>query len=244
MFEQNNQGYFTTGREAQVETRAIAKTFMASVFLWMTLAMAITAVTAYWFASDAKLIGSLFNPETGGMSGLGWVVMLAPLGFVLLMSFGYQKLSPAIMTLLFLAFSVLIGMSLSFILVIYTASSVYQTFAITAGMFGIMAVTGYTTKTDLTKFGSIMFMGLIGIILAMVVNFFLKSNTLEYVISVIGVLVFTGLTAYDVQKLKRIGGQAMDAGNTRKMAIMGALTLYLDFINMFLFLLRLFGDRR
>jgi len=178
------------------------------------------------------------------MSPLGWFVMLAPLGFVLLMSFGYQKLSPAIMTLLFIAFAVLIGMSLSFILIVYTASSVYQTFAITAGMFGIMAVTGYTTKTDLTKFGSIMFMGLIGIVIAMVVNFFLKSSAMEYLISVIGVLVFTGLTAYDVQKLKRIGSQTMDAGNTRKMAIMGALTLYLDFINLFLFLLRLLGDRR
>ncbi len=244
MFGQNNQGYFATGQKAQVETGAIAKTFMASVFLWMTLAMVITAVTAYWFASDQALIGSLFNFETGKMSPLGWFVMLAPLGFVLLMSFGYQKLSPAIMTLLFIAFAVLIGMSLSFILIVYTAASVYQTFAITAGMFGIMAITGYTTKTDLTKFGSIMFMGLIGIIIAMVVNFFLKSSALEYLISVIGVLVFTGLTAYDVQKLKRIGSQTMDAGNTRKMAIMGALTLYLDFINLFLFLLRLLGDRR
>lgn len=244
MFEQNNQGFFTTQKGAQVETGAIAKTFMASVFLWMTLAMVITAVTAYWFASDQALIGSLYNAKTGSMSGLGWIVMLAPLGFVLLMSFGYQKLSPAIMTLLFMAFAILIGMSLSFILIVYTASSVYQTFAISAGMFGIMAITGYTTKTDLTKFGSIMFMGLIGIIIAMVVNFFLKSTAMEYIISVIGVLVFTGLTAYDVQKLKRIGGQAMDAGNTRKMAIMGALTLYLDFINLFLFLLRLLGNRR
>jgi len=244
MFEQNNRGFFAAGNPAQTTTGVVAKTFMASVFLWMTLAMVITAVTAYWFASDQALIGSLVNFETGKMSGLGWFVMLAPLGFVLLMSFGYQKLSPAIMTLLFLAFSVLIGMSLSFILIVYTAASVYKTFAITAGMFGIMAVTGYTTKTDLTKFGSIMFMGLIGVVLAMVVNFFLKSSTLEYLISVIGVLVFTGLTAYDVQKLKRIGSQPLDAVNTRKLAIMGALTLYLDFINLFLFLLRLLGDRK
>jgi FtsH-binding integral membrane protein len=121
---------------------------------------------------------------------------------------------------------------------------VYKTFAVTAGMFGIMAVTGYTTKTDLTRFGSILMMGLIGIILAMVVNFFLKSSTLEYLISVIGVLIFTGLTAYDVQKLKRIASQSLDSVNTRKLAIMGALTLYLDFINIFLFLLRLLGDRR
>jgi len=244
MLERHNQGVFTTGDKAQAPAGVLAKTFMANVFLWMTLAMVITAVTAYWFASDPSLIGSLVNSETGQMSGLGWFVMLSPLGFVLLMSFGYQKLSPVIMTLLFLVFSALIGMSLSFILIVYTAASVYKTFAITAGMFGIMAVTGYTTKTDLTKFGSLMFMGLIGIIIAMVVNFFLRSNTLEYIISVIGVLVFTGLTAYDVQKLKRIGSQPLDGANARKLAIMGALTLYLDFINLFLFLLRLLGDRR
>ena len=130
--------------------------------------------------------------ETGGLSTLGWVVTLAPLGFVLLMSFGYQTLSPAILTLLFLSFSVLMGMSLSFILLVYTAASVYKTFAITAGMFGIMAITGYTTKTDLTKFGSIMMMGLIGLIIAMVVNIFLKSSTLEYIISIVGVLDFHG----------------------------------------------------
>jgi uncharacterized protein len=217
---------------------------MANVFLWMTLAMAVTAVTAFWFASTPSLIGSLVNFETGGMTVLGWIVTLAPLGFVLLMSFGYQKLSPAILTLLFLGFSVLMGMSLSFILLVYTAASVYKTFAIAAGMFGIMAVTGYTTKTDLTRFGSIMMMGLIGIILAMVVNIFLKSTTLEYIISIIGVLVFTGLTAYDVQKLKRIGSVEADQANTPKMSIMGALTLYLDFINLFLFLLRFLGDRR
>jgi hypothetical protein len=138
----------------------------------------------------------------------------------------------------------LMGMSLSFVLLIYTAASVYMTFAITAGMFGIMAVTGYTTKTDLTKFGSIMMMGLVGIIIAMVVNMFLHSSTLEYIISIIGVLVFTGLTAYDVQKLKRIGTTEMDQVNMRKMSIMGALTLYLDFINLFLFLLRFLGNRR
>ena len=239
---ENSNGYFTAQQPAATGT--LAKTFMASVFLWMTLAMAVTAVTAFWFASTPSLLGSLISFETGRMTILGWIVTLAPLGFVLLMSFGYQKLSPAIMTLLFLAFSVLMGMSLSFILLVYTAASVYKTFAITAGMFGIMAVTGYTTKTDLTRFGSIMMMGLIGIIIAMVVNFFLKSSALEYIISVIGVLVFTGLTAYDVQKLKRIGTQAMDQANTRKMSIMGALTLYLDFINLFLFLLRLLGDRR
>ncbi len=243
MFENSNQSYYI-GQEVQGKT--LARTFMAQVFSWMTLAMAVTAITAWWFASDPSLIGSLINTESGGLSILGWVVTLAPIGFVLLMSFGFQKLSPAVLTLLFLTFSVLMGMSLSFILLVYTASSIFKTFLVTAGMFGIMAVTGYTTKTDLTKFGSIMMMGLIGLILAMIVNYFLNSATMEYIISIIGVLIFTGLTAYDVQRLKNIGSNAgaMGAENARKLGIMGALTLYLDFINLFLFLLRFMGDRK
>jgi uncharacterized protein len=246
MFEQNNnRGFFAVQQEAPAG--AIAKTFIAQVFLWMALAMVVTAVTAYLFAGSAELIGSLIDFQTGKMTILGWIVTLAPIGFVLLMSFGFQRLSPAIMTLLFISFSVLMGMSLSFILLVYTAASVYKTFAIAAGMFGAMAVLGYTTKTDLTRFGSIMIMGLIGLMIAMLVNFFLNSATMDYIISTIGVLVFTGLTAFDVQKLKRIGagvGIQMADPNTRKLSIMGALTLYLDFINLFLFLLRFLGDRK
>lgn len=243
MFEQSNNQYFTTSGN---QTAAVAKTFMAQVFAWMTLAMVVTAVTAYLFATNGSLITTLINIETGGLTGLGWVVTLAPIGFVLLMSFGFQRLSPAILTLLFVTFSVLMGMSLSFILLVYTAASVYKTFAVTAAMFGVMAVTGYTTKTDLTKFGSIMMMGLIGLMIAMLVNFFLKSGTMDYIISIIGVLIFTGLTAYDVQRLKNIGANAGEYGadNARKMSIMGALTLYLDFINLFIFLLRFLGDRK
>ncbi|MCK9218657.1 MAG: Bax inhibitor-1/YccA family protein [Bacteroidales bacterium] len=245
MFEQtNNRGFFASQQGTQDVT--VAKSFMTQVFGWMTLAMFVTAVTAYWFASSPELIGSLVNPATNGLSGLGWVVTLAPLGFVLLMSFGFQRLSPAVLTLLFISFSVLMGMSLSFILLVYTAASVYKTFAITAAMFGIMAVTGYTTKTDLTKFGAIMMMGVIGLFVAMIVNFFMNSGTIDYIISIIGVLVFTGLTAYDVQRIKRIGAGNGEYGaeNTRKLSILGALTLYLDFINLFLFLLRFLGDRK
>lgn len=239
----NNRGTFTA--QPGTQDAAVAKSFMTQVFGWMTLAMFVTAVTAYWFSSSESMMRSLIN-ETGGMTGLGWIVTLAPIGFVLLMSFGFQRLSPAVLTLLFISFSVLMGMSLSFILLIYTAASVYKTFAITAAMFGIMAVTGYTTKTDLTKFGSIMMMGLIGLMVAMLVNFFLKSGTMDYIISVVGVLIFTGLTAYDVQRLKRMGAGAGEYGeaNARKLSILGALTLYLDFINLFMFLLRFLGDRK
>lgn len=245
--DQQSRGFSIIEQEYQKsQALPVVKTFMANVFAWMTAAMIITAATAYIFASSAELIGSL-RSSTGGLSGLGWIVMLAPLGFVFLMSLGYQRLSPAIMSLLFIAFSVLMGMSLSFIFLVYTRSSIFQTFLISGGMFGLMAVVGYTTKTDLTRFGSIMMMGVIGMIIAMVVNMFMGSSMLEYIISVAGVLIFTGLTAYDVQKLKRIGtGAGMQAGdaNVRKLSILGALTLYLDFINLFMFLLRLMGDRR
>ena len=245
MFEQSNNRSFYASQPG-IQDAAVAKSFMTQVFGWMTLAMFVTAVTAYWFSSSEELMRSLINVQTGGMTPLGWIVMLAPLGFVLLMSFGFQRLSPAVLTLLFISFSVLMGMSLSFILLVYTAASVYKTFAITAAMFGIMAVTGYTTKTDLTKFGSIMMMGMVGLIVAMMVNFFLHSGTMDYIISVVGVLIFTGLTAYDVQRLKRIGAGAGEYGeaNSRKLSILGALTLYLDFINLFMFLLRFLGDRK
>lgn len=230
---------------SNIETTDLAKNFVANVFSWMGIALAITAFTAYYFASNENLIFSLINPESGGFTMLGWIVMLSPLGFVLLMSMGFNKFSSATLTLLFGMYAVLMGASLSFILLIYTSASVFKTFAVAAGMFGLMAFIGYTTKTDLTKFGSLMFMGLIGLILASLVNMFLRSEAMDYIISFIGVLVFTGLTAYDVQKLKRIGaGVQFGAESTKKLVIMGALTLYLDFINLFLFLLRFLGDRK
>jgi len=226
------------------ETIPLAKTFMSGVFMWMFLALGITAVTAWLFASSQELITLLYKPE-GGMSITGWIVMLAPLGLVLWMSAGFQRMSASAMVLIFILFSVLLGASLSSIFLIYTGASIVKTFVITAGMFGTMAVVGYTTKTDLTKFGSLMFMGLIGIIIASVVNMFMRSGTMDYIISFIGVLVFTGLTAYDVQKLKRIGSNVeLESEGARKLTIMGALTLYLDFINLFLFLLRFFGNRK
>ncbi len=240
MFSRNS---YTPATQSGFDSASIAKNFVSGVFSWMAIALAITAFTAYYFASSPALIGSLYT-ETG-MSALGWIVMLSPLGFVLIMSMGFQKFSSGTLTLIFGAFSVVMGMSLSFILLVYTTASIFQTFAVTAGMFGVMAFVGYTTKTDLTKFGSLMMMGLFGIIIASVVNMFLHSGTMDYIISFIGVLVFTGLTAYDVQVLKRIGaGVEYGTESTKKLMIMGALRLYLDFINLFLFLLRFLGNRR
>jgi uncharacterized protein len=243
MFTENSN-YNTLSEPRQVDV-TVAKSFMTNVFLWMFMALGVTALTSYYFASDPSLMSLLFDKLTGGMTILGWIVMLSPIGFVLLMSLGFQRFSAMTLTLLFAVYAVLMGMSLSFILLVYTGSSVAVTFGVTSAMFGIMAVAGYTTNIDLSRFGSIMMMGLVGIVIASVVNMFMRSSTMDYIISFIGVLVFTGLIAYDVQKLKRLATNITSAdGSYRKYVIMGALTLYLDFINLFLFLLRFLGDRK
>jgi FtsH-binding integral membrane protein len=223
---------------------SVERTFFASVFSWMGVALGISALTAYVFGNDPAYTQYLIKPE-GGLSGLGYFVMFAPLGLVLLMSFGINKLSSAALIGVYLLYSVLTGMSLSFIFLAYTASSISSVFFVSAAMFGAMALVGYTTKTDLTKMGTLLMMALIGIIIAAVVNMFMRSDGLSYIISFITVFVFTGLSAYDVQKLKKIG-TVVELGSeaASKMSIMGALTLYLDFLNLFLALLRLFGSRK
>jgi uncharacterized protein len=233
-------------RESGVRT--LSQSFIANVFMWMFGALLVTGAVAYWFSSNPETMLSFMMTQTAtgtSISGLGYLVIFAPLGFVLLMSFGYQRLSAPILSLLFVAYAFINGISFSFILLAYTASSVYSCFFSAAAMFGIMAVMGYTTKKDLTGFGSIMFMGLIGIIIASVINMFMHSSQMGYIISFVGILVFTGLTAYDVQKLKNIGaGVDMQDASAQKLAVMGGLSLYLDFVNLFLMLLRFFGRRR
>ena len=177
-------------------------------------------------------------------SALMWVVMLAPLGIVFYMSFGIRKMSAAKAQGTFWVFAALMGASLSSIFIIYTPWSITRVFFITAGTFGAMSIYGYTTKRDLTKLGSFLMMGLIGIIIASVVNIFMKSTMMYFVISILGVLIFVGLTAYDTQKIKNMYLVSDSGEIMAKKAVMGALTLYLDFINLFLMLLRLFGQRR
>ncbi|MEO6452638.1 MAG: Bax inhibitor-1/YccA family protein [Ginsengibacter sp.] len=222
-----------------------AKTFIANVFLLMFIALGVSALFAWQFSINTTLQSYLVT-ETG-LTLLGKITIFAPLGFVLLMSFGYRRLSATVLLALFIAYAIINGISFSFILLAYTTGSVLGCFLSASAMFGVMAFMGYTTNQDLTKFGRILIMGLIGTLIAMVINFFLQSSQLDYIISIIGVMVFTGLTAYDVQKLKRIGeGLEYDdvsAADTKKIAVLGALNLYLDFINIFLFLLRMFGRR-
>lgn len=228
-------------------TRVLSNTFVANVFMWMFLALGITALTAYLFGTSETLIMSMYTIRADGtasMNILGWIVMLAPLALVLIMGFGIEKMKASTMILIFIAYSILMGMSLSFIFLVYTQTSIFKTFLITSGMFGIMAVVGYTTKTDLTKLGSILLMALVGIIIASLVNMFMHSERLDYIISIIGVIIFTGLTAYDVQKIKNIGMLGLEnSETTTKLTINAALSLYLDFINLFLYLLRFFGKR-
>jgi FtsH-binding integral membrane protein len=219
-----------------------SRSFIANVFSFMALAMIISGIASFWFASS----GMVFNLiGDSGLNLLGWIVMLAPLGMVLVMNFAFNRLSYTALVALFIAYATVTGISLSFIFLVYALATIGKVFFITSALFGTMAVLGYTTKTDLTKMGSILGMALIGIIIASLVNMFMKSPAFDYIISCIGVLVFTGLTAYDVQKIKRIGaGVEYGTAASSKLSIMGALTLYLDFINLFLFLLRVFGGRR
>ncbi|MGW8193117.1 MAG: Bax inhibitor-1/YccA family protein [Desulforhopalus sp.] len=214
--------------------------FLAKVFNWMALGLAITGGVAF-FTAYSGLASTIIG------SPLFFILMIVELGLVFYLSARVEKLQASTASGLFVGYSVLNGLTLSVIFLAYTGSSIAATFFITAGMFGAMAVYGLVTKRDLSGLGSFLFMGLIGIILASIVNIFLKSSSVYWAISLIGVFVFTGLTAYDVQKIKRIGQDGIMAEGDEvvvKGSIMGALALYLDFINLFLMLLRFFGGSR
>ncbi|WP_421550747.1 Bax inhibitor-1/YccA family protein [Kluyvera intermedia] len=224
-----------------VQARSGLQTYMAQVYGWMTCGLLLTAFIA-WYAANSNAFMELLYTNRIVFFGL----VIAQLALVFVLSGMIHKLSAGVTTTLFMLYSVLTGLTLSSIFIIYTASSIASTFVVTGGMFGIMSLYGYTTKRDLSGFGNMLFMALIGIVLASLVNFWLKSDALMWAITYIGVIVFVGLTAYDTQKLKNIGEQidVRDSSNLRKYAILGALTLYLDFINLFLMLLRIFGNRR
>ncbi|WP_291328422.1 Bax inhibitor-1/YccA family protein [Desulfovibrio sp. UCD-KL4C] len=228
----------------------ILNAFMRGVYNWMSLGLLMTAAVAWFAASTPAVMNLVFaqNMETGayGPTMLFWIALVGEVGLVFYLSARIRSLSASAATGLFMAYSGLNGLTLSVLLMAYTASSIFQTFLVTAGMFAALSLYGMTTKKDLTGMGSFMFMGLIGIIIASVVNMFMHSSAMEFVISVIGVIVFAGLTAYDSQKLRDMGEMVPSGDETalRRGTIMGALTLYLDFINLFLFLLRFMGAAR
>lgn len=215
--------------------------YMAQVYGWMTCGLLLTAFVA-WYASNSYAIQSFVFSSQITFFGL----IIAQLALVFVISGMVNRLSGTLATSLFMLYSALTGLTLSSIFTVYTGESIFGTFIVAGGMFGTMSVYGYVTKRDLSGIGSMLFMALIGLVLASLVNMWLKSSGLANIISYAGVLIFVGLTAYDTQKLKNMGAQlsADDKDNFRKYSIVGALTLYLDFINLFLMLLRIFGNRR
>lgn len=212
--------------------------FLAKVYLWMFVGLLITAGTAFVVASTPVLVETFILNRM-----LFWILAFAQLGLVFFLSARVSTMSPTVAAALFILYSAMVGVTTSVILFIYTASSIFSTFVVTAGMFGAMAVFGTVTKRSLAGVGQFMFMGLIGLILAMVVNIFLASSAIAFVISVVGIIVFTGLTAWDAQRLKHMAAVLPD-GQVNSYAVVGALSLYLDFINLFFMLLRLMGGRR
>jgi FtsH-binding integral membrane protein len=211
------------------------RSYMLSVYNYMGLALALSGLVAYIVGTTP----ALYTPILG--SPLKWVVMLAPLGFVFFLSAKIQTMKLSTAQLTFWAFAVIMGLSFASIFLAFTGASIARVFFITAGTFGAMSLYGYTTKRDLSGMGSFLFMGLIGVLIAMVVNIFLQSSALQFAVSVIGLLVFVGLTAYDTQRIKEMYHELDDSDVMGRKALMGALSLYLDFINMFMFMLHFFG---
>ena len=233
----DQQPAWISASTAQTDLRV--RTFVRSVYAWMFGGLLLTAFASAWVVTSQAMQQLIF-----GNRAMVWVLMIAELGLVFAISAGIRRFSPAAAASMFLVFSLLNGLSLSAIFFVYTQSSIVQAFVTAGGMFGAMSVYGLVTKKDLTSWGSFFFMGLIGIVLCSLVNIFLHSSGLSFVISIVGVFVFVGLTAWDTQKLKAYA--TVDGPMGQNLAIVGALALYLDFINLFIMLLRLFGggDRR
>ncbi len=242
MNKYNPNVFAPESKAPQLKAGSMANAFMSRVFSIMTLGLGITGATSWLFAS--KYLVDAYGAAEFFSGGMGIFLMFSPLIFVLILSFGISRMNYLWATVSFIAFAVVMGLSMSYIFFAYSLGSIFQVFLISAGTFAAMALIGATTKVDLTKMGGILFMALIGLIIASVVNIFIGATWLDMGISAIGVLIFCGLTAYDTQKLLRIGAQVgINNESANKMAVLGALSLYLDFINLFLFLLRLFGGR-
>jgi uncharacterized protein len=221
----------------QLDVDVGLREYMLRIYNYMASALALTGIVAYVFANSGMYMSIARTPAI-------WLVMLAPLGLVLVLSFGIQKLSATAAQAIFWLYAALMGISLASVFLVFTGASVARVFFITAGTFAAMSLYGYTTKRDLSQLGAFLFMGLIGIVIASLVNIFVGSTALQFAISVIGVLVFTGLTAYDTQTIKEMYYEGDGYEIASKKAVMGALRLYLDFVNLFMMLMQLLGVRR
>lgn len=239
--------YFGNGSIIE-QAGARVQTYMSHVYGWMTVGLVLSGLVAWYASTSPQVSQLLFNdtPQGKSISGFSWFLFIAEIGLVFVLSGMINRLSGSMATTLFMIFSVVNGLSLTPIFLAYTHSSIASVFFITAGMFAALSFYGYSTKRDLTAVGRFLFMGLIGIVIASIVNIFMKSEPLMLAMTYIGVFIFAGLTAYDTQKLKNIGMNISsdDSNVFRRFVILGALTLYLDFINLFIMLLRILGDRR
>lgn len=222
------------------------KNLLAMVFVWMFVGMVLTTIASLSFAFIPNLFDLMINVEPDGYvkkSMLGHIITFAPLLMLIGLGAGYRKLSFNMLAAFFIGFSVLFGISLSYIFIIYQIGSIVNVFLSTCALFGVMAGVGYFTNTDLTKLGSLLTIGLVGIFIASIINYFVGSSQMGYIISILAVIIFTGLTAYDMQKIKAMIQENDGSESFKKMALMGALNLYLDFINLFMALLNIFGKR-
>ncbi len=236
----NEESLYKMIREKEGTVSLMFPALMRKVYVWMTLALIITGFTAWGVASNPGLVYAIVTNKI-----LFWGLVIAELAMVWAISGAINRLSLTTATLLFVGYSVLNGVTLSVVFLAYTLSSIASVFFITAGTFAAMAFIGYTTKTDLTSLGKILFMALIGLIIATVVNLFMESSMFNLILSYVGVAIFVGLTAYDSQKIKNMLYEADELDeSSQKLALLGSLTLYLDFINLFLYLLRIFGSNR
>lgn len=242
------QNYQYQGNSVFVQENTVSKKFFASVFLWMFVALLISSASAFVLANSPGILSYLVAEK--GFTVFGYIAIFAPLGLVMLMGAAMQRLSFPALVGIFLLYSLLTGVMLGFILLIYTTTSIAICFVAAAVIFAVMAIMGYTTDVDLSKFGPILMAGVIGLVIVSLINFFIGSETLNYILGFVGVAIFTALTAYKVQEIKRIGEGLDESGNeialadSKKLAILGALSLYITFINLFVSLLRLFGSRR
>ena len=238
--ENHEFNYQDFSANRQFEVSEAFPVLMRKVYVWMTLALVITGMTAYYVATNETIMMAILTNKI-----LFYGLLFAELGLVMGVSAAINRLSLLTATLLFILYSIINGATLSMIFLAFDIASIAKVFFITAGTFGAMAVVGYTIKADLSSLGRILFMALIGLIIATLANMFFKSDGLTMILSYIGVLVFVGLTAWDSQKIKKMLMQAPDVDeSTQKLALLGALTLYLDFVNLFLYMLRIFGNRR
>jgi FtsH-binding integral membrane protein len=242
--ENNNPDYVYKNVIQLNETDASRK-YLAKVFAWMFAALGISAFVAFEFFGNQGLMSLIINPVAGGFTGLGYAAVFAPLAFSMALSFGFNRMSYPVTLVLFITYAATMGISLSVLGLIYTASSMFGVFLSASAVFAIMAIAGYTTQMDLSKFGSILMVIFFGVFAVSIINFFLGSSQIQYIVSFAFMVIMIGLTAYYIQMLKRIGaGIEYGTAESKKLVIMGAFMLYTTFINLFMSMLRIFGGRR